>query len=176
MSDNEALSLYEIDDQLRQLEHEIIDAAGVLDEDLEERLDELLDRRDAKMDGYIAVIRELETTAEAVKSEEKRLKKRRRALENSVDSLKDRLAFVMKRRGEEVRESKLGKIRLQQASKRSLIVDVDEDELPDALKRIKISADKKALRELLESEDEEFRREGEQYAHLDEPSYYIRLY
>ena len=176
MSDNEPLSLYDIDDQLRQLEQEIIDAGGVLDEDLEERLDDLLDRREAKMDGYIAVIRELETTAEAVKSEEKRLKKRRRALENSAQSLKDRLALVMRRRGEEVRESNLGKIRLQQAPKRSLIVDVDADELPDSLKRIKTSADKRALRELLEAEDEESRAEAEKYAHLDEPSYFIRLY
>lgn len=173
---NEPLSLYEIDDELRQLEREIIDAEGVLDDDLERRLDDLLDRRDAKMDGYVAVIQELTRTAEAVKKEEKRLKKRRRALENSVQSLKDRLASVMERRGETVRESDLGKIRLQTASKRSLVIDVSEDDLPDDLVRVSRRADKQRLREMLESDEETERQAAERFAHLDEPTRYVRIY
>ena len=172
----DTLSLYEITDELLELQHELIENGGVISDEMEERHDELLEMEAGKTDGYIAIIQNLTRTAEAVKAEEKRLKKRRKALESSVDSLKDRLRMAMDARGEEVRESTLGKVRVQTASRRGTTVFTDPGDLPEKWRRVKVSADKSAISEALQSEDLDIRAEAEAHAQLDEPTRYVQIY
>lgn len=170
-------SLYDITEELRQMEEALIENGGVIDEEMEERFDHLLDAEEEKTEGYIKIIRDLKATAEAVKEEEDRLKKRRRALENSVDELKDRLCHAMEVRGQEVRETDLGKVRVQEASRRSLSVDVDPEDLPDDLQRVSVQPEKGKIRDYLDARDiEEVRDNGQTIAHLEEPTTYIRIY
>jgi len=170
-------SLYDITDELREMEQTLIENGGVIDEEMEERFDDLLDMEEEKTEGYIKIIRDLKATAEAVKEEEDRLKKRRRALENSVDELKDRLCHAMEVRGQDVRETDLGKVRVQEASRRSLSVDVDPEELPDDLKRVSIKPDKSKIRDYLKDHEiEHLANNNQQIAHLEEPTTYVRIY
>jgi len=165
-------SLYDITDELKALTTALIENGGEITEEMEERFDALLDMEEEKTEGYIQVIRDLEATAEAVKNEEDRLKKRRRSLERSADKLKDRLAYAMGVRDQEVRETELGKVRLQEASRRSMNVQVDAEALPDRFKRIKVKPDKRELRSALKEGD----AVAEKVAELEEPSKYIRIY
>lgn len=170
-------TLYEITEELREMQEALVEAGGVIDEEMEERFDHLLDIEEEKTEGYIKIIRELDTTAAAVKEEEQRLKKRRRALENSVDELKDRLRDAMEVRGEEVRETDLGKVRVQKASRRSLSVDVEPEHLPDDLKRVSVKPDKREIRAQMEEHGVEVLEDGgHTVAHLEEPTRYVRIY
>jgi len=165
-------TLYDLTDELKALTDALIDAGGEITDDMEERFDALLDMEEEKTEGYIQVIRDLEASAEAVKAEEDRLKKRRRALQNSADKLKDRLAWAMEQRDQEVRETDLGKVRLQEASRRSMNVQVDAEALPDRFKRVNVKPDKRELRDALKDGD----AVAENVAELEEPSKYIRIY
>ena len=170
-------SLYDITEELRKMQDALIENGGVIDEEMEERFDHLLDVEEEKTEGYIKIIRDLKATAAAVKEEEDRLKKRRRALESSVEELKDRLCHAMEVRGQEVRETDLGKVRVQKASRRSLSVDVDPEDLPDRLKRVSVKPDKREIRAYLEDREiEHLEANGQSIAHLEEPTTYIRIY
>ena len=173
---NGTLSLYDLDHELQSIEADLLEAGGVIDEDMEERLDSLLEKRSDKIEGYLAVIRHYERTAEAVEAERKRLQKRERSLKNSAQALKDRLTESMLQRGDDSYETDLGKVNLQQASRRSVNVVPEPDQLPERFRRVRTSADKTAIREALESEDAELRAEAEAVAHLEEPSWYVRIY
>jgi len=165
-------SLYDLTDELKALISHLIENGGEITDEMEERFDALLDMEEEKTEGYIQVIRDLEASAEAVKAEEDRLKKRRRALQNSADRLKDRLAWAMEQRDQEVRETDLGKVRLQQASRRSLNVQVDAEALPDRFTRVSVKPDKREIRAALE----EGNAVAEEVAELKEPSLYVRIY
>ena len=167
-----AINLYDITSELAELENALIESGGAISDEMEERYHELLDANEQKARGYIAVIRRLEATAGAVEAERKRLHDNEKALKNSAQALKDRLAESMLRRGEDCYETDLGKIRLQQASKRSLVVKVDESILPDRFRIATVKANKRSLREALEAGDEE----AAEFCEFDEPSRYVRIY
>lgn len=166
------LNLYEITTELRQLEEALIESGGVIDEETEERFSELLEMEADKIEGYLAMIRKFEASEEAIKQERQRLQKAEQSMKNAAQSLKDRLAEAMRRRGEEVHETKLGKVRLQEAPRRSVVVDAEEEELPERFRRVRVTPDKRAIRKALEAGDEE----AAALAHFDEPSYYVRIY
>lgn len=170
------LDLYEITAELEDLEQALLESGGVITEELEERYGRLLEMEAEKVEGYVAMIRKFAASEEAIKAERKRLQKAERSMRRAAQNLKDRLAEAMQQRGEDTYETKLGKVRLQQAARRSVALDVDDADLPDRFRRVKVSPDKQALIEALESEDLELRREAEHYAHLDAPSYYVRIY
>lgn len=170
------LNLYQLTSELEALEDALLASGGEITEAMDERFDDLLDARADKIEGYLAMIRKFEASEEAIKAERQRLQNAERAMKNAARSLKDRLAESMRRRGEDVHETRLGKVRLQQASRRSIIVDVDEEDLPERFRRVSVSADKGRLEEALTSEDAAERAEAERYARLDAPSYYVRIY
>lgn len=170
------LSLYQLTDELEALEDDLIASGGEITDEMNERYDRLLEMEADKVEGYIAMIRKFEASEEAIKAERKRLQKAERSMRRSADNLKDRLAAAMRRRSEEAHETRLGKVRLQQAPQRSVVVDVPADQLPDGFKRIKTSADRRALADALASDDVDLRAEAEAVAHFDAPNYYVRIY
>lgn len=170
------LNLYQITTELQELEQALLESGGVLTDEIEAKYETLLEIEADKVEGYIAMIRKFEASEEAIKSERQRLQKAERSMRKAAQSLKDRLTESMLRRGEEVHETGLGKVRLQQASRRGVTVDADPEELPEAFKRISVSADKSSIQDALESDNDELRKQAEQFAHLKEPSYYTRIY
>ena len=170
------LSLYALDDELRQLEYELLDAGGEVDEETDARHTALLDAREDKVEAYLALIRRFETTAEAVKSERQRLQESERALANSAKRLKDRLCTSMRERDQVEHLTRLGKVRVQQASRRPVELLVEPDALPEAYMRVRTDADLSALAADLASEDPVVRAQAEAVAKLGEASYYVRIY
>ena len=176
MPDIAPLSLYAIDAELRALEDDLLEAGGEITEAIEDRHDTLLDLRDGKVEGYLRVIRRLETTAEAIKTERQRLQQAERHMANAAQSLKDRLARSMQERGEDEYLTSLGRVKLQQSGTLPVELLIEPDALPDSFVRTKRSPDLTALREALESEDEATRAQAAALARLGEAKRYIRLY
>ena len=170
------LNLYEITSELRELQDALIESGGEITDEMEERFDDLLDAEEDKTEGYIAVIRSMEEEAEAFKREEQRLKKRRKAAENSAGRLKERLLMAMEVRGQDERSTALGKVKRQRNSSSGTTVFSDPEDLPDHFKRVRVSADKRAIREALESEDPDVRAKAEEHAQIDERGWHLRIY
>ena len=170
------LNLYEITDELRELQEALIESGGVISEEMDERFNDLLEAEEDKTEGYIAVIRSMEEEAEAFKREEQRLKKRRKAAANGADRLKERLLTSMEVRGQEERSTALGKVKRQRNSSSGTTVFTDPEDLPPDFQRMNISADKSAIREALESDDPVLRERGEAHAQVDERGWHLRIY
>ncbi len=170
------LNLYEITTELQELEQALIDSGGVITDEVEERHEALLQMEADKVEGYLAMIRKFEASEEAIKAERRRLQQAERSMREAAKSLKERLAEAMHRRGETLHDTKLGKVRLQQSGRRRVVLDVPEDALPEGFKRVAVNADKQALQDALDSDDEHVRREATRYAHFDAPTYYVRIY
>ncbi|MEM1128778.1 MAG: siphovirus Gp157 family protein [Bacteroidota bacterium] len=166
------LSLYEIDARLRDFETALIEAGGEITPELEATYADLLEMRADKVEGYIAVIRQAEVTAAAIKEEEQRLGRLRKTQENIARRLKERLLVAMMERGETEHQTTLGKVKLQTAGKRPVALRVEPEDLPARFQRIKIDADKRALAEALEQMDDEAAR----VAFLADPSPSLRIY
>jgi hypothetical protein len=166
------LSLYDIDRDLELLEAELIDGGGEVDDETEIRHNDLLDAREDKWRAYAAVIRRLEASHDAVKEERTRLQQNEKALDNAAKRMKARLIESMDRAGVDSAETPLGKLRVQEASQRSLSVLLPVDELPVRFVRTTRSADNGALREALDAGDEEALRVAE----LLPPTRYVRIY
>lgn len=170
------LSLYALDDELQQLEQELLAAGGEVDEETDARHSALLDARDDKVEAYLALIRRFETTAEAIKAERQRLQDAERTMTNAAKRLKDRLCASMQTRGETEHLTRLGKVRVQQASRRPVELLVEAEALPEAYRRVRTDADLSALADDLGSEDPAVRARAESVARLGEASYYVRIY
>lgn len=166
------LPLYEIDAELEALEAALLDAGGEITDDLEATYHDLLDMRAEKVAGYVAVIRRLELSADAYDAEVKRLTAHRNTMRSSAQRLKERLCEAMCRRGEDTHDTPLGRVRVQHASTRPVLLLVDPDDLPERFRRVAVSADKRALTDALKEGDEEALR----CAELGEPSPFLRIY
>ena len=102
-----------------------------------------------KLEGTACYVRELKAEADAIKAEEERLAKRRKALENKSERLKNYMMPALEAMG--------GKVKGVMASVRigtsQAVTVFDIDALPDAFKHVKttIDPDKVALKKALKS-------------------------
>lgn len=176
MSHVAPLSLYAIDTELAALEDDLLAAGGEITEEVEQRHDDLLSLRDGKIEGYLRMIRRLETTAEAIKAERQRLQEAERHMATAAQSLKDRLALSMLERGDTEFVTSLGRVKLQRSGTPPVELLVESDDLPDAFVRVRRTPDLTALRDALASDDAEERSRAEELARLGEAKAYVRLY
>ncbi|MBE2187272.1 MAG: siphovirus Gp157 family protein [Rhodothermales bacterium] len=171
MESPKPLALYEIDRELHELESALIEAGGEITEEVDERFNDLLQMRAEKVAGYVAVIRRLETSADAYASEAQRLSSNARAMQNSADRLKQRLLEAMLARGDQEYDTPLGRIRTYEGSSRSVTVLVDPEDLPDRFKRVTVVPDKRALADALKSLDPDAVR----LAEFEPPTPFLRI-
>lgn len=87
------MTIYEIDNRLRNFEPQVDEATGELLNAAE--LDELNMERDAKIEGVALWVKELDAEAAAIKAERDALTDRQRAKERKRDSLKRYLDYVL---------------------------------------------------------------------------------
>lgn len=124
-------NLYELTAEWLDLEADIIEAGGVLDEELEKRLDAIEGDREAKFRGYYRLIRELEARGAARAAEGDRLKALAKTDENAIKSLKGRLVVVMGMAGDKRVDFPEGRITRVRNSSPSVDLITDLDKLPD---------------------------------------------
>ena len=166
-------TLYDISDDLLALEAILIEAGGDVsdpeaDQAVDQWLAELGSARNEKIDAYCALYREFETRAKAREAEAARLLKLAEQDGNAASRLRSRLLYFF----ELHRISKLetDRFRLTVANNGGalpLFVDCEPEALPDGYQKIRIEADKAAIREALEEGEElSFAHFGERGRHL----------
>lgn len=145
-------ALYTIDAELEALELELFDAGGEVDDDTEARHNELLEQRDDKWAAYVAIIKRLGGQADLYASERKRLQQAERSAKAAAERMKARLFDSMARAGVDVQETPLGKLRVQEASRRSVEVLVEVEDLDERfIKQRDPEADLAALRAAIDA-------------------------
>ena len=155
-------SLYQLDAELLALSQVLSDSEGVADDETFERYDALLDAREDKLDGYLAVIRNFESEEAMYAAEAKRFADLAATAKKSASSLKDRLLDSMQRNGEDELAGALGKAKVSRRSSRGVVLlDSDVESFPDRFKRIKVEPDRVALKKALEDRDEDALRLAE---------------
>lgn len=168
-------TLFEISNDLLALYDRIEELGGdVTAPDVEQAIDAWFERlsheRDEKLDNYAALIRELETRAQARRDEAKRLADRARRDEEHAAYLKQRLMLFFQDHDLKTVETRRYRLTLQRSGgKTPVVLKTDPDQLPEAFQRWKVSADLDALREALEQgADLDF-------AELGERGQYVRI-
>jgi Siphovirus Gp157 len=151
-------SLLEINADLvafRQLLEETAEAnAGEITPEAEQVLDEwfaaLGQERDAKLDNYVALIRDYTLRAAARREEMERLAMRVKVDENQARRLKDRLKLFLELQGQKKIETARYRIAVAaNGGKQAVEVLVPAGELSAIYQRLKVEVDTEALREAL---------------------------
>lgn len=125
------LTLFELDERIRELIESGTDEHGVLSDEADHALDELFEKREQKLLAYGAVIKELRAESKAVKDEAQRMRQRAQAIENRAERLKERLADALGP-GNTLKDARCS---IYWTPATRVVVD-DEDKLPDGLVKI----------------------------------------
>ena len=166
-------TLYEITDELLQLEAIFEERVGeVSDEELDAYL-RLQEDLEAKLDRTAAFVRELEARARARREEAHRLLELARLDEALVARLKDRMLFAMQVLGRERVDTPRFRLTIRTAGgKPPVVLRVDRPEdLPPRFQRIVVAADLEALRQALTEGDPA----AEAVAYLGERKQYLSI-
>lgn len=145
------MKIYEIPGALREL-LDRLDAdpdTGEVDGDALAAYAEYQGQAAEKLEGTACYVRELEAEAEAIKIEEYRLAKRRKALENKASRLKNYMLPALEAIGGKVK----GVMASLRIGRTQAVKVLDPDALPEAFRRVKtsIDPDKAALKKALKA-------------------------
>lgn len=173
------LSLYDIGQEWQQLEDALLESGGEITEELEERLGELMVAETSKINGYLAVRANLKMLAEGADAESKRLAMKKKAAENAVARMEERLLQHMLLTGKDEIVADLGKVKVQEASTPPLeLVDegIDPKAVDERYQKHSVTIDRAKLKADLQSGDEELKKQAGFFAVLGEKSKHLRVY
>lgn len=160
-------TLFSISDDLQRL-NDLLDEVG--DDAQQQELiaqwfETLGEERDRKLDGYAALISEMQTRAEVRKAEARRLMELAASDENRARLLKNRLKYFFETHNLKTVETPRYKLQLQRnGGKAPLILDdsIPVTQLPERFQKVSIDADTTAIRAALDAgESLEWARLGE---------------
>ena len=135
------MTLYEIEqgilDCVDQESGEVIDT---------DKLNELEMARDQKISNIACWIKDGKAESEAIKAEKQALEKRQKVAENKAESLKNFLRVYLN--GEKFKDGRCS-ISYRKSTSTKIDENLDVNTLPDEYKRVKIEADKTAIKDAL---------------------------
>jgi hypothetical protein len=141
-----AKNLFNINEDMFRLHLQIEENGGELTAELAEQITITEHDRESKCEGYVSVIRQLKSKSQLIKDEAKRLLDAARTYDKSVERLEDNLLSSI---------VQLGNIKTNFVSistRRNKSVEIADDaEIPLQYQRVKIEANKTAIKEALES-------------------------
>lgn len=146
------LTLFQLTETIADTVADIIDADldGEDTTDLHDSLAALYKTRSAKYEGYVHVIKNTENAAEACKAEAAAFTARAKALENLSRYLKTTLRDDLHQHGE--KSVAAGNFRIaRQKGQPRVVVRIDASELPADYQRVRVEADKTALKTALKA-------------------------
>lgn len=115
-----------------------------------------------KLEQYAKVIRNLESDADALKTEADRLNNKRKVINNNIERLKSHMFDSMKSTNTAKIKGDILTIAIQKNGGRlPVIVDVDTSELPDNLVKVTEAPDLDAIRKALDAGECEYAHYGE---------------
>jgi hypothetical protein len=139
-------NLFRINEDIFRLYQQIDDNGGELTPELEEQLTITENDRESKCEGYVSVIRMFKSKSQLLKDEAKRLLDAARTYDKSIERLEDNLLSSV---------VQLGNIKTNFVSistRRNKSVEIANDvEIPLQYQRVKIEANKTAIKEAIES-------------------------
>lgn len=139
------IPLYQIVDELTEIEAILEERGGELDDEIEARLDAIeadFERKCERLCGWRA---NLAASAKAYQEEADRLASRAKTLTRSADSVKRYLFAQLERSGRQKLEAGTWRLSVQRNSQPSVTVSVDPAALPERFRRITVEADRRAL-------------------------------
>ena len=145
------MNLYDITGDVLQLQ-ELLESDEVVDTELlKDVLADTTEDYEIKLEAYAKVIKNLSANVDAIKAEVDRLTTRKKALENNITALKNRMYESMKATGTTKVKGDIFTISIQKNGGRiPVIVDVDTSALPDELVKIEEKPDIDAITAYLE--------------------------
>lgn len=153
------MKLYELTDLYVGLLNQIEDGELEL-EQMESALNVIQGEFNGKAENIVKMIKSLEYSVEAVKSETKRLGDQKKRLERSIESLKNYLLDNMNRTGVAKIKSDLFSISIRNNPESVDVYDETEfikiakEHFPDVIKEeVSVKIDKKMVKEILKSDD-----------------------
>lgn len=146
------MKLYEIDAEIRFFLDRLYaeaDEDGVVSDDAFERLEELKEERQTKLENVALYFKELQAEADAIKAEAEKLSKRAKTAQARADNIKAYLSNSMQKNGETEVETARCRITFRKSEK----VVVDEAKLSKEymVEKVEWTPDKKKLKELLKN-------------------------
>lgn len=170
-------TLFNIGEDLTALAELLEDEGGdISNEEVEAAIDQFLEElsgeRDKKLDGYCALIAEMEATAKAREEEAKRLNALASVGKGDANRLKSRLKLFLVNQGQDKVETARYKIAIQKNGGKSPVLlgehfQAHPEELPEGLRKVVFTPDLDAIRAKLEAgEDLGFATIGDRGTHL----------
>lgn len=135
------MTLYEISKEIENFEFKIDEETGEILNIMQ--LDEIMMARDEKIENIALYIKNLDAEATAIREEEKALAERRRSKEQKVESLKEYLSSNL-----DGITFETSKVKISFRKSQSLNV-ADVEKLPVEFRKVKIEADKTAIKNAL---------------------------
>ena len=144
------VSLYDLGAEFRALEDALLESGGEVTESVEAAFTALGELEAHKVDAYAHVVRGITAYADALKAEESALRDKRKAAENAIARLKDRLMDYMRERGVRELRGATWKAALQRnGGLRPMDLLVAPEELPAAFQLHRVEANWPAIRAAL---------------------------
>lgn len=163
------MTIYDITNRLLLLQ-ELLESEELDPEVLADTMEAVEGEYEIKLEGYCKVIKNLEGSVLALKSEADRLTTRRKSIEKNIEALKLRMFESMKATGNTKVKGDLFTVSIQKnGGKAPVVVDVDTADLPDNLVRITEAPDIDAIRRYLDTVGES------EYAHIGERGESLRI-
>lgn len=139
------LRLYDIVDQLAEIEAQLEENGGELTPEIETRLDSLEADFEAKVERICGWRANLVATAKAYQEEADRLAARAKTLARTADGLRRYLQVQLERAGRTKLEAGTWRLAIQPNSQPSVIVTVEPDRLPECFRRVTVDVDRRSL-------------------------------
>lgn len=137
------MTLYEISKEIENFEFKVDEETGEILNIMQ--LDEIMMARDEKIENIALWIKNLDAEASAIREEEKALAERRRSKEKKAESLKEYLSSNL-----DGKMFETSKVKISFRKSQSLNV-ADVEKLPGVFRKVKIEADKTAIKNALKS-------------------------
>lgn len=125
-------SLYDLTgDYVKFAEYmEQVELEPEMQEALEDALNNLDEDIEIKLENYAKIIKNFESDIAGLKAEEERLAKKRKAMENSIKHMKERMTIAMQQTGKLDIKGELFKFKVQ-ANPPAVVMDVNIEDVPE---------------------------------------------
>ena len=164
------MKLYELTEELEQLQSMLIESGGEITEELEELMGRNESAVKDKMKGYIMVIRQLQAREQAALEEKRRLDTISKRAGNAASRLKSYILHHMEVMDVRSIDTDLGKVYVSRSGRPKLVINKTAEELPPSFAKYVKEPDKDAIRAALDSG-----QDISDIAHYEEPSKHIRI-
>ena len=128
-------TLQQIIEQMQEIQSQLIEAGGELTPEIEALIISAETRLEKKLDSYAATIDYLKGQADYLDRQAKLYTLRKKAIDNSIKSMRERMAFSMKAAGQEIIKTSAHTYSYRENNSWSMNEDLTKDDMNKLLER-----------------------------------------